>query len=106
MDLKTEALQKGFDYLDGNKLGENLIVAGLAAIASPKDIGRRFKDIYIQSHKIHVGQGNLVSAAAALNLAASVNEGMEKQERTLQRRTELVKGIVHGRRRNIERLSD
>ena len=105
MDLKTEALRRGFNFLDTNDCGEAVVIAGLAAIASPEDIGRGFKDNYILSHRIHVGQGNLEAAAAALHLAASVNEGMEKQERTFQRRTELIQGVVHGRRRNIGRLS-
>ncbi len=107
MGLKTVTLEEGFNYLDANpnSWGEELVIIGLAAIASPEDIGRGFKENYILSHRIHMKQGNLESASAALHLAALVNEGIKNQEVTFKRRTELVRGIVHGRRRNIERLS-
>ncbi|MBI5356820.1 hypothetical protein HZB78_04375 [Candidatus Collierbacteria bacterium] len=102
-NLKVEALKKGFDYLDTNKCGEELIIAGLAAIASPEDISKGFKAAYIKSHKLHLSKGYFEGASAALHLAAGVNEGMEKQEKTFERQQELVHGIVLSRRRNLQR---
>lgn len=103
MDLKVEALTRGFDYLDTHICGEGLVISALAVIVSPAEIGREAKSVLVKSHEIHLGQGNLESAAAALHLAAGVHDGMQKQENTFQRRSELIEGIVSGRRLNIKR---
>jgi hypothetical protein len=46
MGLKAEAIEKGFDHLDTHECGEGIIIAGLAAITSPKDIAKGFKDAH------------------------------------------------------------
>lgn len=104
MDIRIEALKKGLDYLDVHTCGEGVVIAALAAIAPPAEIGREAKSIFVESHKIHVRRGNLKSASASLHLAARVNEGRQRQENTLHRRGELIMGVVSGRRRNKRRL--
>jgi hypothetical protein len=59
--------------------------------------------LIIESHKYHLQQGYFEGASASLHLAASVNDNMLKKEKTFQRRSELVHGIVLGRRSNIRR---
>lgn len=103
MIKKADILQTGFEYLDKNNCAEKLAIAGLAAIASPEDIAKGFKDAHIKSHQLHLASGYFEGASAALQLAAMVDGGMAKQEKTFQRRTELVHGIVLGRRSNIRR---
>ncbi len=75
----------------------------MAAIASPEQIAKEFKNVYIESHKHHISNGYFESASAALRLAAGINEGMKSQEKTFQRRTELIYAVVLGRRSNKER---
>ena len=103
MALKAEVIKKGLSYLDANECGEKVIIAGLAALVSPEEIDKGFKDAHIESHKLHFQNGYLEGASAALYLAANVNEGMARQEKTFQRKTELVHGIVLSRRRNFQR---
>jgi len=103
MDLKAEVLERGFTYLESHKRGQGVVIAGLALIASPTDIAKEFKKAHIESQKIHFRQGNLDSAAAAHHLAAWVDEGMQKQEKTFHRRCELIHGVVLNRQLNIKR---
>lgn len=103
MIKKADILQAGLEYLDSNGCAEKLVIAGLAAIASPKDIAKGFKDTHIKSHQLHLANGYFEVASAALQLAAIVDDGMTKQEKTFQRRAELVHGIVLHRRHNIQR---
>lgn len=103
MIIRADILQAGLEYLDSNGCAEKLVITGLAAIASPEDIARGFKDAYIKSHQLHLTNGYFEGASAALQLAATVDDGMAKQEKTFQRRAELVHGIVLHRRHNLQR---
>ena len=105
-EIKSKVFNTGLSYLDNHKCGEGIVISALATVATPADIGKGFKRVYMESHKLHVRDGHLDSAAAALHLAADLNHGMEKQEKTFQRRRELVTGIVHGRQRNVMRSQE
>lgn len=45
MDIRVETLKRGLEYLDNHTFGEGVILAVLAAVAPPQEIGKEAKGV-------------------------------------------------------------
>ncbi len=105
MNIRETIVERGLNYLDHNTKREGIVLPVVAALITDDEIAQHHKTAYIARHKARVASGDIAqldAASASLHLAAGVSKGIGIQEKTWERRRELVYSVVLNRRRNVE----